>query len=79
MEELEQAISGLNMSSDEDHVMSDDDKILVQHSIALIKVVMSYDVMDHMILPYLFRCVQNVWQTYQEPLPNMVTLQLVMV
>ena len=40
--------------------ISDDDKKLVQHCIELIKVMTSYDIIDHVILSYLFRCVPNV-------------------
>ena len=65
MDELEQALSGSRLTDDndvdqddDDIVLSDDDKHLIQNSIELIKVVTSYDVIDHVIL--LFRCVQNV-------------------
>ena len=72
MDELEQALSGSRLTNDnnvdqddnvdhdddDDIVLSDDDKHLIQNSIALIKVVTSYDVIYHVIL--LFRCVQNV-------------------
>ena len=68
MDELEQALSGSRLTDDDDddidqddnvdNTLSDDDKYLIENSIELIKVVTSYDVINHVIL--LFRCVQNV-------------------
>jgi len=68
MDELEQALNGTGLTSDNDddddddddchNIMSDDDKMLIHHSIGLIKVVTSYDVIDHVIL--LFSCAPNV-------------------
>ena len=81
MDELEQALSGSRLTDDDDDIdqddnvdntLSDDDKYLIENSIELIKVVTSYDVINYVIL--LFICVQNVYQTYQELLPNMVIL-----
>ena len=81
MDELEQALIRSRLTDDDDDIdqddnvdntLSDDDKYLIENSIELIKVVTSYDVINHVIL--LFRCVQNVYQTYQELLPNMVIL-----
>ena len=40
--------------------MSDDDKKVVQHCVGLIKVMRSYDIIDHVILSHLFRYVPNV-------------------
>ena len=70
MDDLEQAlgVTGLTdndvVDDDDDYDshngMSDDDKKLVKHSIGLIKVMTSYDVIDHVILSSLFRCVLNV-------------------
>ena len=72
MDELEQALSGSRLTDDNDfdqddnvdhdddvdNTLSDNDKHLIENSIELVKVVTSYDVIDHVIL--LFRCVQNV-------------------
>ena len=45
MDELEEAVSVTGLTgNDKDHVISDDDKILLQHAIGLIKVVISFDV-----------------------------------
>jgi len=63
MDELEQALNVTTLTSDDhvisddDHIMSDGDKKLMQHSIGLIKVVTSYNIIDHVIL---FRSVPNV-------------------
>ena len=68
MDELEEALNGTGLTGDNDNnddddddchsIMSDDDKMLIHHSIGLIKVVTSYDVIDHVIL--LFSCAPNV-------------------
>ena len=61
MDEFEEAVSVTGLTgNDKGHVISDDDKMLVQHAIELVKVVRSCDVTDHVIPSYLFRCVPSV-------------------
>ena len=73
MDELEQALNGSRLTDDDDvdhdhnddvdydhNMLSDNDKNLIQNSIELVKVLTSYDIIDHVILLLLFRSVQNV-------------------
>ena len=62
MDELERALQPTDDDSGDGNghnAMSDNDKKLIQHSIELIKVVTSYDIIDHVIIS-LFRFVLNV-------------------